>query len=74
MLEAIIQDELREAAAFQAEAQAKRDSWHEQRRSYVAEAAKILPRMEPWPKRPTGSYAWRIRPDPGTDEDGDPQD
>lgn len=53
--------------AFQASAETKRAGWTEKRRAYVAEAAKILPRMEPWPIRK--SSAWKIKPPPGTVED-----
>lgn len=44
------------------------------RRRWAEEVAQVIPTATPWPKRPTGLYAWRIRPEPGTHEDGDPQD
>jgi hypothetical protein len=50
------------------------ERYHAIRRRQAEEAAKILASASPWPKKASGSYAWKIRPEPGTDEETDPQD
>lgn len=49
-------------------------TYHAIRRRQALEAAHIVDTAAPWPKAPTGAYAWKLRPEPGTDEAGDPQD
>lgn len=39
------------------------------RRRQAEEVAKIVPTAKPFPKRPSGMYGWKIRPEPGTVDD-----
>lgn len=42
------------------------------RRRWADEVAQVVPTAVPFPKR--RSSVWRIKPEPGADEEGDPQD
>lgn len=48
-------------------------AYHESRRAWAAEVAKVIPTARPFPERKTGFYGWRLRPEPGTlDDDEQP--
>lgn len=48
------------------------ETYHAIRRRQAEEVARIVSTATPWPKRqPNG---WKVKPPPGTDEKGDPQD
>lgn len=51
--------------------QALRDAYSDHRCRWADEVAQVVPTAQPYPKCRPNSY--RLKPAPGTDEEGDPQ-
>jgi hypothetical protein len=45
------------------------ETYHAIRCRQAEEVARIVSTATPWPKRASGMYGWRIRPEPGTVDD-----